>query len=45
MVSGRRAVEELGWQPTRPHVLTELTTPTAPTELTELTELTGGTRA
>ncbi|MFB6838994.1 NAD-dependent epimerase/dehydratase family protein [Streptomyces sp. NPDC056361] len=33
VVSGRRAVEELGWQPSRPYVLTDLS------------ELTGGTHA
>ncbi|MEU4106768.1 hypothetical protein AB0F16_40555 [Streptomyces tanashiensis] len=24
VVSGRRAVDELGWRPSRPHVLTEI---------------------
>ncbi|MEL3951509.1 MULTISPECIES: NAD-dependent epimerase/dehydratase family protein [Streptomyces] len=38
VVSGRRAVEELGWRPSRPYVLTELTEPT------DLPEPTGASR-
>ncbi|MFI8456709.1 NAD-dependent epimerase/dehydratase family protein [Kitasatospora sp. NPDC085464] len=41
VVSGRRAVTELGWRPSRPYVLTELA---EPAEMTEMTEMTGGDR-
>ncbi|MFJ8623832.1 NAD-dependent epimerase/dehydratase family protein [Kitasatospora sp. NPDC093550] len=39
VVSGRRAVTELGWNPTRPHPLTDLT------DTTDLVDATGGDRA